>query len=280
MIKPIYKTSGNLRILLSVVLVSLFSYARSQEQKRFSWLLGAGSVYVYDEYLSPLSHTGFSIFLSTDYIKPLKWGVVDEPNVAFENGKWFNQFVFSMNPSYVSSKAGTNIWHGNLELRNNILREVPVGPAWNIAAGGFTAITFGGRYCSDNGNNPGSLDLGLDVGATFSAEYGFTLLHRKVTLSYQGSLALAGLSFSPEYAESYYEIFYLGNTENVVQVTHPFNRQRWWQQWRFVLPAEGRKSGWQLSYWNEGDVRLLNNIRTRVLSNYFTVGYVRYFHVL
>ena len=99
-------------------------------------------------------------------------------------------------------------------------------------------------------------------------------------LSYQGSLDIAGLAFSPEYAESYYEIFYLRNYQNTIKFTSPINKQQWRQQLSLDVPLSHRKSSLRFSYWNEGRISLLNNIRTRVLSDHFSVGYIRYFEIL
>ncbi|MDD4920841.1 MAG: hypothetical protein PHS30_00015 [Bacteroidales bacterium] len=262
------------------ICLSLSAHAQTNHQKAIFWQFGAGNTYLYDHYLSPLPYSGMSFLFSSGSMKPLKWGLPDSSEVTFDNAKWFRQFCLSINPVYAQSNAGLNLMHGNIEIRHGILREVVSKDLYHISVGAFSALGGGGRYCVQNGNNPGSIDALLDVGLTVYSDYKLTLGRKSVKLSYQGSMALAGLAFSPEYAESFYEIFYLRNYHNNLKVTSLNNMRHWRQQLNLDIPVSGQKSSLRLSYWNEGRISLLNHIRTRVLSNHFSVGYIRYFKIL
>lgn len=260
--------------------LSLPLNAQKHHPKSYFWQLGIGNTYVYDDYLSPLPHEGLSLLFRDGSMKPLKWGIADSLETTFDNAKWFRQFSFSLNPVYAKSRVGSSLYHGNMDLRCSVLKQVIDQPVWNVSAGAFLAVGGGGRYCVENGNNPGSVDLYTNGGITVFSDYQFTLWKKPMKLTYQGGLALAGLAFSPEYAESYYEIFYLGNSRNTIKFTNPLNTQEWRQQLSLDIPLSGRKSSFRLSWWNDGRISLLNNIRTRVLSTHFSVGYIRYFNVL
>jgi len=266
-------------MILVTLGVCLFQplHAQSGNLKSWVWQLGAGNTYLYDDYLSPLPHEGASLLFSSTATKPLKWGLADSPDHSFENAKWTNQFNLTLTSVYAQSKAGSNMFHGNMELKNSLIRQVFHRPNWSASAGTFLLLGSGGRYCLQNGNNPGSLDAYLDFGLTVLGNYSFIFWQKPFKLTYQGSLALSGLAFSPEYAESYFEIFYLKNNKNILKYTHPLNNQHWMQQLSLDVPLAHRKSSLRLSICNDGHVTLFNSIRTRVLSTHFSAGYIRYF---
>lgn len=254
--------------------------AQTRDQKSVDWQLGIGSGYIYDDYLSPLPHQGLSMLFSCGTSKPLNWGLSDEMNLTFENAKWSNQFSFSINPVYSKSLTGSRLLHGNADFTDYLIRQIIHRTNWSASLGGFLALGGGGRYCLANGNNPASLDLFVDLGITALTDYRFKLWNKPMTLNYQGSLSLSGMAFSPEYAESYYEIFYLGNNENNLKYTNPLNNQHWRQQLSLSIPLSKRKSSLRLNIRNDGHITLYNNIRTRVMTTHFSAGYIRYFNVL
>lgn len=267
-------------LLITVLSLSWNLAAQTKDQKSTDWQLGLGLGYVYDDYLSPLPHQGNSLLFSYGTAQPLNWGLPKTQGLTFEDAKWTNQFSFSVNPIYSKSQAGSRMLHGNADIRDNLIRKIVHQPDWSASIGGFLALGGGGRYCLVNGNNPASLDLYLDLGVTALTDYRFSLLNKPMKLTYQGSLSLSGIAFSPEYAESYYEIFYLGNETNILKYTQPLNNQHWRQQLSLDIPLSRRKSSLRLNLRNDGHVTLYNNIRTRVLSTHFSAGYIRYFNVL
>jgi len=266
-------------ICLSCIFIQLLQ-AQNEKWKSIDWQLGIGNTYLFDSYLSPLPHEGTSLRFSSENFKPLKWGLTDQPDFSYNDAKWYNQFYVSLNSARCTYSASSSLLHGTLEIRNSTIRKIIIKPNWSVSAGGFAALSGGGRYCLENGNNPGSIDALFDIGLTAISDFSFPFRGKSIKLRYQGSLALGGLAFSPEYAESYYEIFYLKNHHNTLKLTSLTNMQLWKQQISMDIPLSHRKSSFRLSYWNEGRVSLMNNIRTRVLSSQFTVGYIRYFSIL
>jgi len=255
--------------------------AQTEDWKSVDWQIGVGQTYLYDEYLSPLSHEGLGLKFSNTSLKPLKWGLPDNLEKSYDGAVWFNQLRFSLDAATCESVASTNLLYGNIAIHNSLFRKIISKPQWCTSIGAFADINGGGRYCSQNGNNPGSLDLIFNLGIAAMADYDFQFLGKSLKLRYEGNLALGGLAFSPEYAESYYEIFYLNNHHNIVKFTSLANKQDWQQQLSIDLPlANHKKSSFRISYVNEGRISLLNNIRIRNLSDYFSVGYIHYFNVL
>jgi len=259
-------------------------HAQTADWKSVDWQLGVGSTYLYDEYLSPLSHDGYALRFSNGSFKPLKWGQSGNQSgnliSSFDKADWYNQLRLSASAAQCESAAGASLSYVNFDIRNSVFRKIVSTPQWVLLGGAFASISGGGRYCFQNGNNPGSADALLDLGITTMTDYNFSFHGQSIKLRYQVSLALGGLAFSPEYAESYYEIFYLNNHHNIVKATSLFNKQDWKQQISLDIPLSGRKSSFRLSYLNEGRISLLNSIRIRELSDYFSIGYIHYFSIL
>ena len=83
---------------------------------------------------------------------------------------------------------------------------------WTVCVwGGEAALTLGGLYNLRNSNNPATAKAAIDLGATAMASYHFYISRLPVTLRYQVSLPVIGTFFSPEFGQSYYEMFGIGN---------------------------------------------------------------------
>ena len=55
------------------------------------------------------------------------------------------------------------------------------------------------------------------------ADYHFRVLKQRWQWRTQVDVPVAGLMFSPQYGQSYYEIFGLGHYDHNLRLTHPFN---------------------------------------------------------
>jgi hypothetical protein len=257
--------------------------------RSFSWQIGLGQTYLYDEYLSPLSHEGPSLRLSLSSMKGMNQkkyeseGIVrtiGSDDILCDQGRWYSCPSFTFTPAYTQSVGNTVFMYANIDIRETLLKNLYCNNRLSLAVGGYAALNGGLRYCPSNGNNPASADIMGDLGISAKADYLLPTPKLNIRFHYQGSFGLVGLAFSPEYAESYYEIFYLGNHNNVVKFTAPHNMQRWSHQISADFPMKKRQSSFRLSYNNEGRVSTLNELRIRTLSNNFSIGYIRYFSTL
>ena len=66
-------------------------------------------------------------------------------------------------------------------------------------------------YNLRNSNNPAQAKAYGSIDASAMAIYKFKIGNYPLVLRYQANLPLMGLMFSPEYGQSYYEIFSLGH---------------------------------------------------------------------
>lgn len=269
----------NLKIFYLLLVLVAYIYpaglkAQTESWKSTDWQIGAGSTYIYDDYLSPISYKGFSLRVSTESFKPFgKFSNQDDC-------KWYDQYSMHILPTFIVTRSGSDLYHLQADFKNTTFYRFFKSPEWSLYTGGFIALRGGGRLVRQTRNNPGSADMMIDIGVSFMAGYHFNLWGKTMNARYLGNLALAGLAFTPEYAQTYYEVFYLGNYGNTLKFTSPYNKQQWMQQVSLDIPLSGKKSSLRLSYWNEGRLSFMNNINTRVLSDQFTVGYIRYFKVL
>ena len=71
-------------------------------------------------------------------------------------------------------------------------------------------MDLGCIYNARNGNNPVAVEAAWTVNATGYVTWKTKILNLPVTLKYQPTVPLAGVFFSPDYGELFYEI-YLGN---------------------------------------------------------------------
>lgn len=138
-------------------------------------------------------------------------------------------------------------------------------------SGGFTYNTRGS-------NNPAQGRLGLALNASGLAEYRFPLFRKTAAARLSADMQLTGVQFSPEYGQSYYEIFSLGHTDGIIHFTHPGNCPTYRLQATVTLPVWGA----QLTLGYEADVRQskLGGLKRHAWRNQFLIGYTRHLKLL
>lgn len=147
------------------------------------------------------------------------------------------------------------------------------GGQLHLLAGGMTDFNFGAVYNSRNQNNPAQMRLSMQIGPTASARYEFSLFNRPFILGYELSVPLLGLMFSPNYGQSYYELFSRGNYEHNAVVTTPFNAP----SLRQMLTLDFRLLGAQLRIGYLGDFQQAkaNHLKQHAYTHALIIGYVR-----
>lgn len=204
------------RISLTALLVLLCSTilsAQSLDSHRFeerTFSLGGGLTTLLDTYLSPLTYEGAHV------------SVMDErfSQTAVANGRWFGQSLFLLHGDYTLAAEGRGLTVGGMADYTYTCYYNPIHTdRWNLYVGPQGRLRLGGIYNLRNSNNPAQLKLETHIAASVMAKYAFTLWNTPMKVRLQTDLPLVGVAFAPDYGQSYYEIFYLGQDEECVHVT-------------------------------------------------------------
>lgn len=100
----------------------------------------------------------------------------------------------------------------------------------NVRVGGLADAVVGGLYNTRNSNNPAQLRLALSVDPSVAATWRFRVKGKPFALRYAAAMPIAGIAFSPNYGQSYYEIFSQGNYDHNVVFISPFSGPQLHQQ--------------------------------------------------
>ncbi len=234
-----------------------------------STMFGIGGTNRLETYLSPLEYTGPEVRFMRESIRMTRmWGGRVSTQQFYEGN-----FSYSKNPTkdseYLSGDIDWRIgWHYNW---------TPL-PALRLMAGLQTGLSCGFVYNTSNGNNPAQGKLSTNIAASGMAIYRFNWLRRRFSVRYQFDMPLAGLMFSPNYGQSYYEIFSLGHYDQNVCFTWPGNAPCFSQLLTVDVPIGSGTL--RLGY--RCDIRQshVNNLKSHTWSNLFMVGFVKHFRLV
>lgn len=234
-----------------------------------STMFGIGGTNRLETYLSPLEYTGPEVRFMRESIRMTRmWGGRVSTQQFYEGN-----FSYSKNPTkdseYLSGDIDWRIgWHYNW---------TPL-PALRLMAGLQTGLSCGFVYNTSNGNNPAQGKLSTNIAASGMAIYRFNWLRRRFSVRYQFDMPLAGLMFSPNYGQSYYEIFSLGHYDRNVCFTWPGNAPCFSQ----LLTADVPIGSGTLRLGYRCDIRQshVNNLKSHTWSNLFMIGFVKHFRLV
>lgn len=209
---------NRLPILTILTLFSAILSAQSLESSRFeerAFSVGGGASSILDTYLSPLTYKGGHVI------------VVDErfSQTKAESGRWYAQSLFALHGDYTIAAQGRGLTVGGMADYSYTYYYKPVlkSKRWSLYAGPQAQLRIGGIYNLRNSNNPAQLKLGVNLAASAVGKYSFSLRQTPMNIRLQADAPLLGTAFGPDYGQSYYEIFYLGQSEGCVHFTSLHN---------------------------------------------------------
>ena len=246
--------------LVAAIIAALLWSASAMAQT--SWQLGIGGTRVLDTYLSQEHFSGMGMtFLSTTERKKAdrSWATLIEHEVNIADVKDRSESCQELQGEYSLYIGRLRSWHVGHFL---------------LQAGAMGCANIGFIYNTSNGNNPAQGRLSLHAMPSGAATYGFRLFRQQLSARYEVQLPLLGLMFSPNYGQSYYEIFSQGNYDhNIVPTTFvsaPNIRQQLSVDWKISHFARLR-----IGYLGNYQQSSVNNLKSHVYTHRLMIGIVR-----
>ncbi len=227
-------------------------------------MYGIGFANVYDTYLSPQEYVGTDFRISRETMRLTK---LFDGNVSVQN-------FFQANLSYTHNKVdNNNTFAGLVNWNYGLHYQFHITDNFKLLAGGLADMNGGFVYNLRNTNNPASAKAYINLDASGMAIWHLKIKNYPIVLRYQANIPVAGVMFSPNYGQSYYEIFTLGNTSGVVQFTSLHNQPSIRQMLSIDCPIGSSKI--RFSYLWDVQQSKVNKIETHTYAHVFMVGFVQ-----
>ncbi|MDR1518092.1 MAG: DUF3316 domain-containing protein [Dysgonamonadaceae bacterium] len=221
-------------------------------------LLGMGRSALADSYLSPLEYDGLALSLLYDQLNGSR----------FFNEKLLLQHRFQVEIASTRNPAETSSEYlGIISYGLTGLYPIARTPKLRVFGGTGWDVGIGGIYNLRNSNNPGSLKLSTNLNLSALAIYNC----KNFTFRWQMGTPFLGLYFSPDYGQSYYEIFSLGNDDGTV-VLGSFHNQIGLRNYFTVDYPVGNftiRAGYLGNYYRTE----INNLTTKIISHQLMLGF-------
>ena len=258
------------RLCLSVSLL-LVTHVHAQDAKTRTTMIGAGTSNVLETYLSQEEYQGpeFRIIRESGnrasrHSNRLRHHFINEGRFAFLQNRAENGDELA--GEYHFGYALRRVWTHPSSLC--------------FEAGGGPNAIIGFIYNTRNSNNPVQAHASINISPAVAASYDFHIKNRLLRLRYEASVPLAGLMFSPNYGQSYYEIFSRGDYDhNVVPTTFfstPSLRQQLSLDIRFSRTKQ-KAPMLRIGYLGDYQQSKVNNLKYHNYAHLVVLGIVKTF---
>ena len=262
------------KTILAVALFALAATSRAQcdsiaRVTTVTHQVGVGPTKILDTYLSNEHFSGIGVtYLSTiERQKPQsRWATLMEhqANISMANDR--EDMAKEMEGSY-------NFYIGRF------YSWLLLGGKLTLQAGGMADANVGFIYNMVGGNNPAQARMALNIMPAGAAQYRFTALKRGMALRYELQMPLVGLMFSPNFGQSYYEIFMRGDYDHNIVPTTFASAPNFRQQLSLDINVS-RRYTMRIGYLGDYQQAKVNNLKTHVYSHHVMLGLVKKFQLI
>ena len=264
------KISKIILALATLLMVETAAQAQDERIVTNARMVGIGGAQVLDTYLSPLHYTGPELRYLSHTLRE-----------RADTLRWFHEIIHQGSLSVLDNKSGRGGemagnynfqygWHrhlGRWQLGGGVL---------HLAVGGNIDANLGFIYNTRNSNNPAQARASLSFTPTAAVDYTVGVRH-PIGVRYEVGVPLVGVMFSPNYGQSYYEIFSEGNYDHNIVPTWVGNTP----SMRQMLTLDYCLWGTTLRVGYLGDYQQahVNHLKSHIYTHALVVGVVRKFSV-
>lgn len=221
-----------------------------------------GGASVLDTYLSNIRYTGVNVRLGYERLQAMK----------FNPDKWIMQLETGVDYSPAKNPAGNHTIHTLMaDFKWGMMHRwrMPQVDGLQLFGGGSTQLRGGALYAPANSNNVVSVKINWSLDLTGMAVYNRKIGRLPVTFRYQATLPVLGAFYSPDYGESYYEM-YVGNHSGLVHfgwIGNHFTMHN-------LLTADMHfgKTTLRVGYRGVIETSWINNLNTQIFRNSLVLG--------
>ena len=182
----------------------------------------------------------------------------------------YKEFILKAETS--NEMAGMVNWNYALHYQFRLTENL------KILAGPMLDLNGGFIYNMRNSNNPAQAKAYVNLAASGMVIYRFHIGNYPLIARYQANLPVMGIMFSPEYGQSYYEIFSLKNGGKNVLFTSLHNQPSLRQLVTLDFPI--RSVNMRFGYLCDIQQAKVNNLKSHIWSHAFMIGFVKNFYLL
>lgn len=259
LLKYRYEIGRCVAIAIVMVWSSLYGSAQDIEkseknEKVKSMYMTIGSSNELDTYLSPYCYKGKRVGFTYERIGK---------HVFFDG---------SLAVAWMNNPAGNvKEYGGDLRWRYAYMYDVLKMKNFMVKVGPMGVLNTGVLYNERNGNNPAQAKVSLMADFSALIQYKLHVGRMAFPLRYHVDVPFVGVAFSPNYGQSYYEIFILNNTDHNAVFAYFGNTPSLRHKFTVDVPVADRYI--TLGYMGVYDQSLYNHLRYHNYSHNFIIGF-------
>lgn len=246
------------------VILLLVPLSMTAQQKETANLFAIGHARTLDTYLSPEHYSG----VEARFIRQVSW--------LREGKHWARQLTSQGFLTYTDTRSKDAKEIGGMyNFRfswQRKFRPVALGSGTlDVRAGAGPEAYVGFLYNDRNGNNPAQARLAGRLTPEVDLSYRFQLAHKPQTVRWNIAFPLLGLQFSPNYGQSYYEIFTRDNYDHNVCLTWLGNAPTLTHRLTWSIPL--RRTVLTVGYLGDYQQVKVNSLKYLSFTHAFVIGW-------